>query len=71
MPKAVPPPLPEEPHRSADQMIREAGFTIAARPEYGQARWRRRGMVFLHEQALYIALKERQLLLQQLEAAHG
>ena len=65
-----PPPLPDC-HRSPDAEIRDAGFVIAARPNCGQARWRRGRAIYLHEGALAIARQERKQALERLEAKCG
>ena len=60
-----------EAHHSVDSLIREAGFVIASRPEIGQAKWRRRGVIYLHGDALAIARREWKQKLEALEAKHG
>lgn len=54
----VPPPLPQELHRSPDALIRWAGFEIAERPAGRQAVWRQGRVRMLHEGALAVARRK-------------
>lgn len=54
---AKPPPLPEEPHRSPDSLIRWAGFVIVERPVGAPAVWRKGKVRLPQEGALAVARK--------------
>jgi hypothetical protein len=67
MAKALPPVL----LMSADELIRLAGFRIHARPNDGPARWILNKNIYLHAQALEIAKRERQRLLDLIAEANN